>query len=124
MIYLDTASTTPLDPQVIDELKSLLEESYGNAASRTHSIGFDSKKIVDNSRFDIATLIGAKPEEIIFNSGATEGINTILKGLFEIHGNDKNEIIKNVLQNNLQCTSNPDGEKTFATNIFITSFKC
>jgi cysteine desulfurase len=93
MIYLDNASTTPLDPNVINELATLLEQSFGNAASRTHSIGFDSKKIVDNSRFDIATLIGAKPEEIIFNSGATEGINTILKGLFEIHGNDKNEII-------------------------------
>lgn len=93
MIYLDNASTTPIDSLVIKEFKSLLESFFGNAASRTHSIGFDAKKIVDNSRFDIATLIGAKPEEIIFNSGATEGINTILKGLFEIHGNAKNEII-------------------------------
>jgi cysteine desulfurase len=93
MIYLDNASTTPLDPKVITELTSLVEQAFGNAASRTHTIGFDSKKIVDTSRFAIATLIGAKPEEIIFNSGATEGINTIIKGLFETHGNDKNEII-------------------------------
>ncbi len=92
-IYLDNASTTVLDPLVIKEFTSLLEISFGNAASRTHSIGFDAKKIVDYSRFEIASIIGAKQEELIFNSGATEGINNILKGLFEAYGKDKNEII-------------------------------
>lgn len=93
MIYLDNASTTPLDSSVIKELTSLLESSFGNAASRTHLVGFDAKKIVDHSRYEIASIIGAKQEEIIFNSGATEGVNTILKGLFEANGQDKNEII-------------------------------
>ena len=93
MIYLDNASTTPLDSTVIKEFTSLFEFSFGNAASRTHSVGFEAKKIVDQSRFEIASIIGAKQEELIFNSGATEGINTILKGLFEAYGQDKNEII-------------------------------
>ena len=54
MIYLDNASTTAIDQNVLKELTSLLVKSYGNAASRTHSTGFDAKKIVDNSRFEIA----------------------------------------------------------------------
>ena len=92
-IYLDYAATTPTDPRVVDAMLPWFSEHFGNAASRTHAYGWDAEKAVTQSREKIAGLINARPEEIIFTSGATEAINLALKGLFETHQDHKDHII-------------------------------
>ena len=75
--YLDNAATTPLRPEVINEITLTLQSIYGNASS-THSFGRDAKSLIENSRKKIAQLIGAQSSEIIFTSSATEATNWIL----------------------------------------------
>lgn len=79
-IYLDYAATTPVDPQVLEAMLGYLKNNFGNAGS-IHGFGRDALAAVDISRQNIAEFLTAKPEEIIFTSGATEGINLAIKGL-------------------------------------------
>lgn len=72
MIYLDHASTTYVYPYAIDVVKNDLEDFWGNP-SNNYKIGEDSKYVIDSCRKEIASLIGAKPKEIFFTSGASEG---------------------------------------------------
>jgi len=83
MIYLDYNATTPVAQEVLDTMLPYFTEIYGNAASRTHLLGWDAKEGVDKARKQIANLIQVATKEIIFTSGATESINLALKGLFE-----------------------------------------
>lgn len=79
-IYLDYNATTPCDPRVVETLLPYFNTHFGNAAS-DNSYGWEAKAAVDNARRSISRLIGAKPEQIIFTSGATESLNIALKGL-------------------------------------------
>jgi cysteine desulfurase len=84
-VYLDCNATTPLDPSVQAVLFHHLNEEFGNAGSRTHEYGSRAKVAVQKARDQVAAVVGAKREEVIFTSGATESNNLALLGLRE-HG--------------------------------------
>lgn len=79
-IYLDYAATTPVDPRAEKAMIPFLSQKYGNTMS-LHSFGREAKEALENSRRVIANFIGAKSEEIIFTSSASESNNFALKGL-------------------------------------------
>jgi cysteine desulfurase len=80
-LYLDYNATTPLDPRVFEAMTPYFLEEVGNAGSRTHVYGQRAKEATEKARGQVARLLDAKPEEIIFTSGATESNNIALLGL-------------------------------------------
>jgi cysteine desulfurase len=86
-IYLDYASTTPVDPRVAEKMMQYLtmDGDFGNPASRSHSFGWQAEESVDISRSQIADLVNADPREIVFTSGATESNNLAIKGAAQFY---------------------------------------
>jgi len=80
VIYLDHAATAPIRPEVAVAMRSALEELAGNPSS-VHAAGRRARAEVENARAEVARLVGALPEEIIFTSGGTEGDNLAVRGL-------------------------------------------
>lgn len=80
-IYLDCNATTPLEPEVKDVLLHFLIEEFGNEGSRTHEHGARAKQAVQKARDQVAAVIAAKRDEVIFTSGATESNNIAILGL-------------------------------------------
>ena len=79
-VYLDHAATTPLAPEVLDEMKPYLTEHYGNASS-VHQLGRQARVTVEEARERVAACLGAEPSEIVFTSGGTEADNLAVKGV-------------------------------------------
>ncbi len=79
MIYMDHSATSPVDPAVFEAMKPYFVDEFGNA-STLYSLGRDARKAMENGRAQVASLIGAKNEEIIFTAGGTESDNIAIKG--------------------------------------------
>ncbi|MEA3313360.1 MAG: cysteine desulfurase family protein [Caldisericota bacterium] len=94
IIYLDHAATTPVDKRVFKKMKPYFTELFANPATRwTSSISKKVDEAIEEARKNVAVLINALPEEIIFTSGGTESDNTALKGVAFANKDKGNEII-------------------------------
>ena len=98
-IYLDNHSTTPVDPRVLESMLPYFNELFGNAASRSHSFGWDANNAVEVARSSVANAIGASSaQEIVFTSGGTESNNLALKGAVESYADKGNHVIVSAVE--------------------------
>ena len=99
-IYLDYASTTPVDPAVADRMVEFLTPSghFGNPASRSHMFGWQAEAAVEDARAEVADLIGADPREIVWTSGATEANNLAIKGCAQFNTRKGKHIITSKIE--------------------------
>jgi cysteine desulfurase len=83
-VYMDNHATTPLDPRVREAMAPYLNEAFGNPSSRTHAFGWQAEMAVEKARGQVAALLGARPDQIVFTSGATESNNLAILGLLPL----------------------------------------
>ena len=92
-IYLDNQATTPMDPAVREAMWPYLTEQFGNPHSSDHRFGWDASTAVRDARAQVAELINADDNEIVFTSGATESCNLALRGVSSRTGNERRDRI-------------------------------
>lgn len=92
LIYLDYNATTPIDKEVVAEMRPYLDLYFGNPSS-SHEFGMKAKMAVEKARKQVADLLNCKPEEIIFTSGGSESNNYAIKGIAEAKKTQGNHII-------------------------------
>ncbi len=85
-IFMDSHSTTPVDPRVLEAMLPYFTEKFGHPGSRNHPFGWEAEAAADGAREQVARLIGARdPKEVVFTSGGTEAINLAIKGAAEMY---------------------------------------
>ena len=99
-IYLDYASTTPVDPRVASKMMEFLtpEGEFGNPASRSHRFEWKADEAVEEARSHVANLVNCDPREIVWTSGATEADNLAIKGVARFYKNKGNHIITSKIE--------------------------
>jgi cysteine desulfurase len=97
-IYMDHHSTTPVDPRVLEAMLPFFTETFGNAASRSHSFGWKAEEAVEQAREEVARLIGATAREIVWTSGATESDNLAVKGVARFHATRGRHLVTTAIE--------------------------
>ena len=98
-VYLDHHSTTPVDPRVVEAMLPYFTDAFGNAASRTHSFGWEAESAVTQARERVAACIGVRSaRDIVFTSGATESNNLAIKGVAEAYRARGNHIVTTAIE--------------------------
>jgi len=97
MIYMDHSATSPVDPQVLKEMLPYFKENFGNA-STLYSLGREARTAMEKARKQVASLIGANPDEIYFTSGGTESDNIAIKGTVNRLQNQGHHIITSAIE--------------------------
>jgi cysteine desulfurase len=98
-IFMDSQSTTPMDPRVLEAMLPYFTEKFGHPGSRNHPFGWEAEAGVERGREQLATLIGARdPKEIVFTSGGTESDNLALKGAAEMYREKGDHIVTTVIE--------------------------
>ena len=92
-LYLDYHATTPVDPRVLETMLPFFTERFGNPHSKQHAWGWDARDAVDAARAQVAALIGASANEIVFTSGASESNNLAIKGAITARRDRGNHVI-------------------------------
>lgn len=101
MIYFDNSATAPVDTEVFEAMVPYLQEEYGNPSSKYYCKAVNAYNAVEDAREKVANLLGAKAEEVIFTSGATESTNFIIKGYMDYrryYGDGRNHVITSVAE--------------------------
>ena len=115
-IYLDYHSTTPVDPKVLEAFLPYFTQDFGNASSKSHCFGWRAEYAVEKARAQVAKLLAAESQEIIFTSGATESNNFALMGIAEKYsGQGKHIITSQVEHKCILATTKFLEEKGFST---------
>jgi len=97
-IYMDYHATTPVDPEVVEAMLPFFGEHFGNPSSRTHVFGWTAESAVETAREHLGHLIGCKPPEIVFTSGAGESDNLAVKGVAWASRDRGNHIITTAIE--------------------------
>ncbi|MBV9217378.1 MAG: aminotransferase class V-fold PLP-dependent enzyme, partial [Acidobacteria bacterium] len=94
---MDNAATTRVDPRVVEAMLPYLTEKFGNASS-IHTFGQEARAAIDNARQQVADLINARPNEVIFTSGGTEANNLAIRGLLQANPSSGKHIIISAIE--------------------------
>lgn len=94
---MDNSATTPVDPEVLEEMLPYLSGKFGNASS-IHFYGQEARSAIDKARHQVAALINARPNEITFTSGGTEANNLAIRGLLEANAKYGNKVITSAIE--------------------------
>lgn len=97
-IYLDNHATTRVDPRVVEEMLPFFDRYYGNPATKNNPFGYNALTAVEIARTQVASLLGAYKDEIIFTAGATESLNMAIKGIAEIYHDKGNHIVTSAIE--------------------------
>ncbi len=98
-IFMDSHSTTPMDPRALEAMLPFFIEKFGHPGSRNHPFGWEAEAAMERGREQLARLIGARdPKEIVFTSGGTESDNLALKGIAEMYREKGDHIVTTVIE--------------------------
>ncbi|MFZ9003831.1 MAG: cysteine desulfurase family protein [Robiginitalea sp.] len=92
-LYFDYNATTPCAPEVLQAMLPYFREHFGNPSSSHHPYGWLAKSAVEEARSEIANMLDSSPDSLVFTSGATESINTVLKGVIAKGRGNRNHIL-------------------------------
>jgi cysteine desulfurase len=92
-VYLDYNATTPVDPRVLERMLPYFSRTFGNASSKAHAAGWAANEAAEIAREQVAGLIGSRPDEIVFTSGATESLNLAVKGTAAAYANNGRHLV-------------------------------
>jgi|CXWL01.1.fsa_nt_gi cysteine desulfurase len=116
-VYLDNSATTPIDPEVLDAMMPYLTEKFGNASS-IHFFGQETRGAVDKARHQVAGLLNARPNEIVFTSGGTESNNLAIRGLLE---RNADALVRNEAKGRTSVAAREEADKSVRSQHIVIS---